>query len=287
MAIILGLAALWGIFGIGGLFLGIIASLFKSDTFRNSLSRISDEVLGNSSESTNEPNQKSSPNSNHEVPLFDYQVSEMELLTPCIDILCHYALRYESMWTPDKVKFIKGEFIQFAKKQEDIVYLRDRMKLRERPSLSESIGKFLSQNPNNNLKEQLTNNIGSLLVGTCNNWHLIECDLREFSQKVNINQEFYFELIDSYRRVHYEHYAENNNFRQNHDELELEKSAALLGVSIHANEAEIKRAWNLKMKAFHPDRNVKVTPEVREILKEKTQEINAARDFLLKNLSKS
>lgn len=287
MAIILGLAALWGIFGIGGLVLGIIASLFKSDTFRNSLSRISDEVLGNSSESTNEPNQKSSPNSNHEVPLFNYQVSEMELLTPCIDILCHYALRYESTWTPDKVKFIKGEFIQFAKKQEDIIYLKDRMKLRERPSLSESIGKFLSQNPNNNLKEQLTNNIGSLLVGTCNNWHLIECDLREFSQKVNINQEFYFELIDHYRRIHYEQNAENNNFRQNNDELELEKSAALLGVSIHANEAEIKHAWSLKMKAFHPDRNVKVTPEVREILKEKTQEINAARDFLLKNLSKS
>lgn len=287
MAIILGLAALWGIFGIGGLVLGIIASLFKSDTFRNSLSRISDEVLGNSSESTNEPNQKSSPNSNHEVPLFNYQVSEMELLTPCIDILCHYALRYESTWTPDKVKFIKGEFIQFAKKQEDIIYLKDRMKLRERPSLSESIGKFLSQNPNDNLKEQLTNNIGSLLVGTCNNWHLIECDLREFSQKVNINQEFYFELIDHYRRIHYEQNAKNNNFRQNNDELELEKSAALLGVSIHANEAEIKHAWSLKMKAFHPDRNVKVTPEVREILKEKTQEINAARDFLLKNLSKS
>lgn len=287
MAIILGLAALWGIFGIGGLVLGIIASLFKSDTFRNSLSRISDEVFGNSSESTNEPNQKSSPNSNHEVPLFNYQVSEMELLTPCIDILCHYALRYESTWTPDKVKFIKGEFIQFAKKQEDIIYLKDRMKLRERPSLSESIGKFLSQNPNDNLKEQLTNNIGSLLVGTCNNWHLIECDLREFSQKVNINQEFYFELIDHYRRIHYERNAKNNNFRQNNDELELEKSAALLGVSIHANEAEIKHAWSLKMKAFHPDRNVKVTPEVREILKEKTQEINAARDFLLKNLSKS
>lgn len=287
MAIILGLAALWGIFGIGGLVLGIIASLFKSDTFRNSLSRISDEVFGNSSESTNEPNQKSSPNSNHEVPLFNYQVSEMELLTPCIDILCHYALRYESTWTPNKVKFIKGEFIQFAKKQEDIIYLKDRMKLRERPSLSESIGKFLSQNPNDNLKEQLTNNIGSLLVGTCNNWHLIECDLREFSQKVNINQEFYFELIDHYRRIHYEQNAKNNNFRQNNDELELEKSAALLGVSIHANEAEIKHAWSLKMKAFHPDRNVKVTPEVREILKEKTQEINAARDFLLKNLSKS
>ena len=54
---------------------------------------------------------------------------------------------------------------------------------------------------------------------------------------------------------------------------------------MHATIDEINRAYRLKMKEFHPDRNVNVTDAVREMIHQEAIKINAARDYLLKQKS--
>lgn len=73
--------------------------------------------------------------------------------------------------------------------------------------------------------------------------------------------------------------------RQQQENSQLAESAKILGVSVHATIDEINRAYRVKMKAFHPDRNVNVTDAVREMIHQEAIKINAARDYLLKQKS--
>ena len=73
--------------------------------------------------------------------------------------------------------------------------------------------------------------------------------------------------------------------RQEQENSQLAESAKILGVSVHATIDEINRAYRLKMKEFHPDRNVNVTDAVREMIHQEAIKINAARDYLLKQKS--
>lgn len=79
--------------------------------------------------------------------------------------------------------------------------------------------------------------------------------------------------------------AQQEQERQQQENSQLAESAKILGVSVHATIDEINRAYRVKMKAFHPDRNVNVTDAVREMIHQEAIKINAARDYLLKQKS--
>ena len=79
--------------------------------------------------------------------------------------------------------------------------------------------------------------------------------------------------------------ARQEQARQQQENSQLAESAKILGVSVHATIDEINRAYRLKMKEFHPDRNVNVTDAVREMIHQEAIKINAARDYLLKQKS--
>ena len=79
--------------------------------------------------------------------------------------------------------------------------------------------------------------------------------------------------------------ARQEQERQQQENSQLAESAKILGVSVHATIDEINRAYRVKMKEFHPDRNVNVTDAVREMIHQEAIKINAARDYLLKQKS--
>ena len=79
--------------------------------------------------------------------------------------------------------------------------------------------------------------------------------------------------------------ARQEQARQQQENSQLAESAKILGVSVHATIDEINRAYRVKMKEFHPDRNVNVTDAVREMIHQEAIKINAARDYLLKQKS--
>lgn len=63
---------------------------------------------------------------------------------------------------------------------------------------------------------------------------------------------------------------------------ELKKAFAELGVSPNADSATIKSAYRAKMKEFHPDRFVKLSQDLQEKSRKKSQELNSAYETLEK-----
>jgi DnaJ-class molecular chaperone len=56
----------------------------------------------------------------------------------------------------------------------------------------------------------------------------------------------------------------------------------VLGVSTDASDEEIKRAYQDKMRQYHPDRVAGAGPELRDLAEKRSKEINAAYQQLMR-----
>lgn len=56
----------------------------------------------------------------------------------------------------------------------------------------------------------------------------------------------------------------------------------VLGVENDASEAEIRRAYQDKMRQYHPDRVAGAGPELKALAEQRSKEINAAYDTLMR-----
>ncbi len=63
---------------------------------------------------------------------------------------------------------------------------------------------------------------------------------------------------------------------------ERKKAATLLGVDEHADEQTIRRAYQKKVREYHPDLVANAAAEIRELAEKRTKALNAAYDCLIK-----
>ncbi len=63
-------------------------------------------------------------------------------------------------------------------------------------------------------------------------------------------------------------------------ENERKQAAALLGVDEDADEQTIRRAYQKKVREYHPDLVANAAAEIRELAEERTKALNAAYDCL-------
>ncbi len=61
------------------------------------------------------------------------------------------------------------------------------------------------------------------------------------------------------------------------------QAAALLEVDENADEQTIRRAYQKKVRAYHPDLVANAADEIRELAEKRTKELNAAYELLVKN----
>ena len=75
-------------------------------------------------------------------------------------------------------------------------------------------------------------------------------------------------------------YSQHQHFQQADHAALLKEAYGVLGVEENANDAEIKKAYRKLMSQHHPDKLVAkgLPPEMMQLAKEKTQEIQAAYD---------
>ena len=273
MVIIFALLGLWAIFGVGGLLVGLLIGILSAII-----------KYGNSEEEsylTKQDRQADPKNQTHETCQQERLI--MEKLTPFIDVVCYFALKYEPNWHKEKVSFVKQIFINAADGDHDeILYLRERMKLRNRPCFEQSMAEInkIFQSEELEFKQFILEKILILLVNTCNEFEAIRTDAVMFAKMAGMSYLEYTPLIESYVRD----YEQSKQQKQHLHQSELEKYAEILGISPNATEAEIKQAYRQKIKDFHPDRNINVTSAVEEIIRKETQKLNAAKDYLLKNI---
>ncbi|RSO36945.1 hypothetical protein [Acinetobacter lactucae] len=218
-------------------------------------------------------------NENKAEPSFKLGKSLIEQIYPCVDIVCHYALLHESTWNPDKVNFVKNIFIEACENDNEIVLLRERIKLTNRPTISQSIRDFLALQPNEPRKAEIYINVMILIFNTCRNTEVFKTEVLQFGSNIGLGRNYCIEELENFLK----HASEQEKETPVVEELnERELAAKVLGISVHASNDEIKKAHRIKIRDFHSDRNVGVTDAVREILEQKAAEINHARDVLLK-----
>lgn len=242
-----------------GFALGYLANLFFSD----------------------DGNRTANPNFNKDTaePSIKLGKSLIEQIYPCIDIVCHYALLHELTWNPDKVNFVKNIFIEACENDNEIVLLRERIKLSSRPTISQSIRDFLALQPNEPRKAEIYINVMILIFNTCRNKEVFKTEVLQFGSNIGLGRNYCIEELENFIK----HASEQEKETPVVEELnEREIAAKVLGISVHASNDEIKKAHRIKIRDFHSDRNVGVTDAVREILEQKAAEINHARDVLLK-----
>lgn len=205
----------------------------------------------------------------------DNSISEIKILTPYIDVLCHFALKHEPEWVPEKVRYIRDFFENIYKNENDRQYLKDRLKLKSRPGLDYSISEVCKLNLDLDGRKTLFHAVVNLLTNTCTEINKIETDSLKFGASINLDR--------SYCKAYLNEVFANFKKEEISKDSEIEKAAKILGVSVNATMDEVQKAYRLKIREFHPDRNINVTASVKSILEEKTHLINEARDIFISN----
>ena len=206
--------------------------------------------------------------------------SEIELLTPCISILRYFALKYEPEWTSEKVRYIKNLFVDICKTSADEIYLRNQLKSTRTPFLSEAISSWLKLNPSQDDRQIIFNAVVILLVNTSNHVDLIEKESLDFGAAIGLDYRYCQNFLSDILSEQQENQTQSSSGQS---ESILEQAAKCLGIPVHASIEDIQKAYRLKIKDLHPDRNINVTPAVKEMLQEQARLINEARDILLAN----
>jgi len=219
------------------------------------------------------------------------QSSKIINCVPAIDLLCNVALTYETEWTSQKVRLIKTVFENFCKTSEDQEFLKNRIKLTVRPTLDNSISDFINLKLSEEDIDIIYNNVVILVSNTCDSKEEIFHKCLNIGTSLGIDYNFCYENISQYlEKIGFDNQfnqeQESNQQEQNNHTYkdELEAAAIILGISINASINEIKDAYRMKIKDFHPDRNINVTPAVKKYLEEQSILINNAKDTLLSSL---
>lgn len=85
------------------------------------------------------------------------------------------------------------------------------------------------------------------------------------------------------KNTHYQNNNKENNINNNYSKkMDLNFACNVLGISESASTDEIKSAYKIKIKEYHPDKVSTLGKELQELAKTKTQVINSAYEFLKK-----
>ena len=185
-------------------------------------------------------------------------------------------------------------FTPFCKTTEDQAYLREKIKSKSRKPLEANINAWLEMKPTNDDIEIIYTKICLLTINTCFDMEQVQRDCLSIGTSLGLRYEYceneLFRLIKA-REEYFNQEEEQDKYQDNQDSFqdthtsELEKAAGILGIPPNSTRDQIQKAYRIKIKDFHPDRNINVTDAVKAMLEEQAHLINNARDVMLKYLT--
>ena len=209
----------------------------------------------------------------------------MEWFMPTLEVLAYFSIKKggaeaSKSWSKENIQVIKKVFskhIENDKEEQD--FLRDNMKmLSKRPIvLKECVKNF--NNRENTIDDKniifyasariILNNLES------GKWSTIESGLAEIKNLSKL-----MGISNDVQQDVYSVFETFNNQQESTKDSDTLKALSILGLSEGATVDEMRRAYRLKMKDFHPDKYTSLPDAVRLVLEEKAQELNLAKEIL-------
>lgn len=198
-------------------------------------------------------------------------------LAPAVDLLANYALG-TGPWSSEKVQLIKATFEPFLESDEaEFEALRERLKLSVRPSVDECIASC-------HRRYDLDEFAGRLLFGVAGLLELsgwaeigITSELDSLAGELKLAPELLFEV----KRHFFSDEGESQHDASSHNK-DVRWACEVLGVEMGAERDVVKQAYRKKISELHPDKYSNLPEVVQIMIKEKAQELNRARDILIK-----
>lgn len=241
-----------------------------------------------------------------------YQTGGISHLYPLIDTLTAFATESQG-WTSEKVKYIKWLLRHDLNSEQDFADLRERLKRPPQHTQLQLLSRLREGISSSNDAEFVVTVIGMILVLNRLGQDQIGERLLQLAQFFQLNQAQFDQVIDSVfqqldddaeaeQATHGaeqeqtgssgysdqdQHSSGREQASQSTHSTELFQACQTLGLEPQQLTSEaIQKAYRLKMKDYHPDRHPDLSPAIQALLIEKTQALNAARDLLMRLITR-
>lgn len=196
---------------------------------------------------------------------------------PIVDILTHFALRKNGVWTSETVKLVKTLLEDFIENDAQMALLQARLKLQDRPTLDQSLKNFLRVTDDDDVKEfvihaaceiaQLEDEADGTTLGIL---------ALMLGKGLGIDEGRLDHIYLSYVMDDQSTHAES----EPHDEHVTWACTILAIAPQQITRETVQQAYRSKIKEFHPDKYQSLPESIQQMLNEKTQDLNKAKDIL-------
>lgn len=210
-------------------------------------------------------------------------------LYPLIDLYTYYALEGKRSWTPAKIQFIKTVLSPLNDAEK--LLLRDRLKHVSNLSLSiliDGVKQAVSNNPA--ARPEITYVIARMLVIDQTPHASIERKINDLGLSFGLSCDEIGRIISTAIHASEESYQSGES-QQGHQDYQqqaatnssTEWACDILELSqAEISTARIQQAYRKKMQEYHPDKHHGLPEAIQKLLHEKTQDVNKAKDILIK-----
>lgn len=209
----------------------------------------------------------------------------MEWFIPTIKILAYYSIKKgdsndSKSWSKDNIKVIKNVFSNHIESNpEERDFLKNQMKILSGTSidLRECVKDFNNRANTTNDKNTIFYASARIIINNLESgkWLHIEkglAEIKNLSKLMGISNEILEDVYSVFETL-----ENQDKPTEASDNL---KALKVLGLLEGATIDEMRRAYRLKIKDFHPDKYTHLPESVKLVLQEKAQELNLAKETL-------
>lgn len=227
--------------------------------------------------------------------------TKFESLFPFIDVYTYYALEDGRSWTPEKVQLIKQILKDYLTTDWNRSLLKERLKLKQNRLLT-VLMRDLKTSIDGNLKdtENIVLFICKLLTMDNLSEPVITQKVASLGRYLGLEEAAIQNILNQVLQPHRSHsqhereqsssqqqssseqqYNDNNEQYHSHSNLTIEWACSVLGLSPDDITPEkVQKAYRAKIKEYHPDKHQNLPESIQQLLHEKTQEVNEAKDIM-------
>lgn len=235
--------------------------------------------------------------------------SSIEALFPFIDVYSYYALDDNRSWTSEKVRYIKHILSDDLTSEWNKALLKERLKLNNQRSLNELLHDLRSYLSRAFDDEQMAETKAIIII-LCRMMNADGVSEQRIKDKARYIGSFLglpatelviiFDMLfpnTQHQSNHSQQQRErsnqdsrnsNNNDQSNRNQNNSNNAAYEWACSVldlepnNVTPESVQKAYRSKIKEYHPDKHQNLPESIQQLLHEKTQEVNEARDLLLK-----